>query len=359
MAADKRIVIVGNTGVIANAAALLRDLAWQVEVTLTSEDAIAVLETPSVKFAIVDSPDAGTRLKEACTLTPAAISVLLVSEQELPDDLYALRGRAFDECVSGPLSIAKLQDRLEAMEVCRVREESIVQLRKEVEHRNQLAAFIVHDMRNPLSAIIGNVQLMQEFGNSSDSMQTQCLDDLRELADRVLSMVDSLLEVEQMEAGRLQPVMTLNEIKALFEDFPRRYETALDARKIEIEMRVAQEIRANFDKDLVMRVVENLLDNAIRYAPRRGQILLSAVQSDGMVEIVVGNSGAAIPEEERTRIFERYYRLNNTRDDARVSRGLGLYFCQLVAEIHKGKVSVESRPGFPACFVLTFRSNSL
>jgi signal transduction histidine kinase len=68
--------------------------------------------------------------------------------------------------------------------------------------------------------------------------------------------------------------------------------------------------------------------------------------------IRVGNNGPPVPEAERPRIFGRYYRLEARREGARANRGLGLYFCKLVADAHRGTIEVESRPELPACFVL-------
>jgi signal transduction histidine kinase len=100
-------------------------------------------------------------------------------------------------------------------------------------------------------------------------------------------------------------------------------------------------------------VVENLLDNAVRYAPRRGEVRFRArAQGDALI-MEVGNSGPEIPESEKARIFERYYRLEGRRQGARTNRGLGLYFCRLAAEAHAGTIEVTSTEGLPACFVLT------
>ncbi|MBL4636946.1 MAG: HAMP domain-containing histidine kinase [Kofleriaceae bacterium] len=361
MKREETVLVVGDSSMLTEICASLATLKIAFKQVDTIAEAIVLGDGHECRSVVVDSAKRGSSLKAALAGLaedvegagePCMFSVLLVCElahaaQELP-----LLGDSFDECIVCPVSAAELQVRLQAMAAWRDRAKLLSELRLEVERRNQLAAFIVHDMRNPLSAIVGNVQLLQEFSESDDSMQSQCLGDLGELGDQVMSMVNSLLEVEQMEAGRLSPIFIEVELAPYLGALPARYATALQARKIEMELQLEAGVTARFDKDLILRIVENLLDNSIRYTPRRGRVVIASKVREGDLEITVGNSGPAIPEAEHERIFDRYFRLDNTRDGARVSRGLGLYFCKLAAEAHKGTVKVESRPGFPACFVL-------
>jgi signal transduction histidine kinase len=109
----------------------------------------------------------------------------------------------------------------------------------------------------------------------------------------------------------------------------------------------------NIDGELIGRIIENLLDNSVRYAPRGGKVVLRAVAQDKNLLVEVGNSGPEIPSLEQERMFDRYYRLESGRRGSRSNRGLGLYFCRLAAEAHQGSISVVSRPDLPACFVLS------
>ncbi len=350
------VLVVGDSSTLTEICAGLAVLDIECKQVATIAEALA--DEHACHSVVVDSAERGRRLKAALAEIadgvdePCRFSVLLVCDSTQAAQELPLLGDSFDECIICPVSAAELQVRLQAMAACRERATLLSELRQEVDRRNQLAAFIVHDMRNPLSAILGNVQLLQEFNASDDPMQSQCLGDLGELGDRVMSMVNSLLEVEQMEAGRLSPILVEVELDGAIGALPSRYATALQARKIEMDLLLEEGVTARFDKDLILRIVENLLDNSIRYTPRGGRVVVACKVREGGLEIAVGNSGPAIPEAEHKRIFERYFRLDNTRDGARVSRGLGLYFCQLAAEAHKGTVTVESRPGFPACFVL-------
>ena len=227
------------------------------------------------------------------------------------------------------------------------------ELEREQERRRALAALIIHDLRNPLSAIVGNVQLLDEaLVDSGDPMVGQCLGDLAELSERTLSMVAGLLDVEEFEGGVLQARPEQVDVDSFVSRLPTFYKTATEARKLTLSVNCPAGLRANFDRQLIGRILENLLDNAVRYAPRNGRVVLtvSAQASDLLVQ--VGNNGPAIPELERDRMFERYYRIEARRKGARANRGLGLYFCRLAAVAHQGTIEVVETSALPACFVL-------
>jgi two-component system CheB/CheR fusion protein len=106
------------------------------------------------------------------------------------------------------------------------------------------------------------------------------------------------------------------------------------------------------DHDLFARVIENMLDNAARYAPRGGRCAIAARRDAEGVEIAIGNSGPPVPEAERDKIFGRYFQVERRRASARANRGLGLYFCKLAVEAHGGTIHVEQRGDLGAVFVV-------
>ncbi|MEJ7600121.1 MAG: ATP-binding protein [Kofleriaceae bacterium] len=106
------------------------------------------------------------------------------------------------------------------------------------------------------------------------------------------------------------------------------------------------------DRELFARVLENLLDNASRYAPRDGRCVVTVLREGNDLEIAVGNNGPAVPAAERTAIFGRYFQVEARRAAARANRGLGLYFCKLAVEAHGGTIHVEQRGDLGAVFVV-------
>jgi signal transduction histidine kinase len=123
-------------------------------------------------------------------------------------------------------------------------------------------------------------------------------------------------------------------------------------RQLAVESDVDPDMVVRLDRELFSRIIENLIDNAARYAPRGGRCAISVRRDEAGVEIAIGNNGPPVPESERERIFGRYFQVEARRAAARANRGLGLYFCKLAAEAHGGTIHVEQRGELGAVFVV-------
>jgi signal transduction histidine kinase len=225
-------------------------------------------------------------------------------------------------------------------------------LRQGMDKKRELAALVVHDLRNPLAAIHGNAQLLLEDVEEGDEFTERSLRDIEDLSEKALSMVAGLLDVEELEEGLLVAERAEIDVADFVSGFPRSYRVATEARKLQMHLDIADGLCGYFDHALMGRVVENLLDNAVRYAPRGGLVALRAFAKGSELCFEVGNNGPPIAESEHERIFGRYYRLEARRAGARANRGLGLYFCKLAAEAHRGSIEVAEREELPACFVV-------
>ena len=226
-------------------------------------------------------------------------------------------------------------------------------MRDILQRKQELAALLVHDLRNPLATILGNVQLLEEeLAAASPSVKTS-LADCRRMALRALGLVGTLLDVEELEEGLLVAHRVPVSIPEFLPECARHLGPDIHARRITLDVRVPEALSWHMDPDLVDRVVENLIDNSVRYSPVAGKVLLEARNLDGALEIRVGNNGAPIPATEADRIFGKYYRIEARRQGARSNRGLGLYFCTLVARAHGGSITIEPTAGkYATVFVL-------
>jgi signal transduction histidine kinase len=329
---------------------------------LSAEEALDNCEPSLLAAAIIDLDlpgmdgiELGGRLKEKIP-TNAFLPIIMVSGTAAMEERVRAFRSGCDDFLSKPINHFELSARLRGLvdrrrqqaELLRVNED----LHREQDKRRELAALIVHDLRNPLTAILGNTMLIQEVGADDPELRGQCLGDLETLCNRALSMVEGLLDVEELEEGILEAERSEVEVGEFARRFPHFYDAAVRVRSLELVVEVEEELVARFDRQLIGRVVENLLDNSVRYAPRRGLVALRARCDGDALVIEVGNSGPAIPLAERAKIFERYYRLEGRRSDARTNRGLGLYFCRLAVESHGGSIEVTSTDELPACFVL-------
>jgi two-component system, OmpR family, heavy metal sensor histidine kinase CusS len=215
--------------------------------------------------------------------------------------------------------------------------------------RKRLVELVVHDLRNPLAALLGNLELLHdELGEATPSVR-EGLDACTELATRALTLVATILDVAELEAGDLTVERRGVGLAGLVAQATARNAAGVRVRELRLEVEVAGDLVASLDPDLAERVLEHLLDNAIRYARRGGRVVISSSRHDGVLEIAIGNDGPPVPPAEREAIFGRHYKAQARRASAH--RGLGLYFCKLAVEAHGGTLAVEERGDLGAVFV--------
>ena len=230
-------------------------------------------------------------------------------------------------------------------------EDSAKELR---EKKRVLAALVVHDLRSPLSAVQGYLHLLkEELGPDAQQGVLQYLDDANLLVGKALSLVSTILDVDELEDGILHAEPSPVKVMELIERARAGNRAHFEVRNLRLDIDVAPDMTIQLDRDLFGRVLENLLDNATRYAPRGGRCSITAKRDDAGVEIAIGNNGPPVPPTERDAIFGRYFQVEARRKSARANRGLGLYFCKLAIEAHGGSIRVEERGDLGAVFVVT------
>ncbi len=316
-----------------------------------------------VDLAIVDMglPDAdgAALVADLKRLAPSAVFFPVVLITGAEDSEARMRGfrAGCDDFLGKPVNLFELRARIQTLLARRDQHAELAvanaALRQAQERKQLLASLVVHDLRNPLSALLGNVDLMiEETAEDGSEMVREILGDCRELVQKSLSLVAGLLDVEELEEGLLVADPVESNIGEMCHRAARHQGATVKMRDLTVSFEIDPDISGMLDADLVERVIENLLDNAVRYAPRGGNVVVAAGREGSDLVIRVGNGGPPVPESERARIFGRYYRLEARRSGARSNRGLGLYYCKLVAEAHGGSIAVEELPELPTCFVV-------
>lgn len=217
-----------------------------------------------------------------------------------------------------------------------------------------LVETMVHDLKNPLAALSGNLAILREElgGRDLGAVATRCLGDAVTLSERVLAMVQSIADVDAAERGSMRVRRTPHEIGALIDAAVALARVDATTRELTVEVVVPDALEAVVDARLLGQVIQNLIDNAVRYAPRRGRVVIEAGEDERGLVIVVGNNGPALTAAERAAIFEPDFRVAERAAGARRGRDFGLYFCRIVVQAHRGTLAAEDRPGLPTVFVV-------
>lgn len=230
------------------------------------------------------------------------------------------------------------------------------QLEELLRLREELADMIIHDLRNPLSVLVGGLVMLENSidAEPASGRVSPVLDVMKRSAQRMQRLVDTLLDIARWERGEL----TLNreplDLGSLVAELIVEEGTLARTQSLELQSQVAEDLpRASVDRDVMQRVFINLLDNAFKFTPKGGQVRVQ-VESDGdAVRLKVTDTGPGIPVEERRRIFEKFTQVKG-HPGSRRGTGLGLAFCQMAVEAHGGRIWVEDGPGGEgSCFVLT------
>ena len=219
--------------------------------------------------------------------------------------------------------------------------------------KEQLVGLLVHDLKSPLGAVLVNVSYLGS-GESAESEKSDILAEVIAATQSMHRMVMDMLDVMKEGDRGLVPKRHLVDIGSLLHEAarPAVAQARMSGHRIHVEM-PKPAIEASVDADLLRRVVENLLDNALKYAPASTSVVVRAEWFGGQLTLEVLDDGPGIPERERERIFEPYARLGRDNENrVRQSRGLGLAFCKLAVEAHGGRISVRNRSPQGATFTV-------
>jgi two-component system sensor histidine kinase/response regulator len=215
--------------------------------------------------------------------------------------------------------------------------------------QRELTAFVVHDLKNPLAAVSSNLEFAQDQVHGSEI--DEVLGDAALACRRLRSMIDDLLVISRLEDSDLP----IHDERVALWDLLREVSGEYARRAAHKHVKLLEPTRTNAlvraDRALLQRVIENILDNALRYTPEYGRMGI-ATSANGQIEIIMSNSGPPVPANERQHIFEKFSRIEQGGRGG--NAGLGLYFCKRVVEALGGRIEVTETPEWPTSFVLRF-----
>ncbi len=218
---------------------------------------------------------------------------------------------------------------------------------------------VTHEFRTPLTLIIGT--LSEKLHALADNAETVIhraeVTVMYRNAERLLQLINQLLDLAKLESGRLQLHAQTDDIKPLLNGVAALFSSSAEQRNIRLSVQLSPErLLVSHDADQLEKVVTNLLANAFKFTPDGGDVTVQAepvrVDNGAFVQIIVADSGIGIAPEQTDRVFERFYQGKTVRMDRQPGTGVGLSLVKEIVELHKGTIRIDGQPGTGARFVV-------
>ena len=261
-----------------------------------------------------------------------------------------------DEFLAKPIEPGELALRVRNGLALRHKERALLQSNAELAelHRfkKEVFALLVHDLKSPLTVSIACIEHARALCRCGDEPQEALVDALR-AGVRLKNLMGNMLDIDRLESARVTPTRVRFEARGWVDGIvaARRWEA--NAQEVSLRNETVAGTDLSADAGLLSRLLENLLDNALRYTPPGGHIVVSARHTPRQrCELLVANTGQPIPQEHRATIFEKYGQAQMASNTS--NGGFGLYFCMLAAEAHGGTITLQETNAFPTMFVVDF-----
>lgn len=340
--------------------AMLEHSCYKVETVSSGEEALAILPSYQPELVLLDIQMPGMDGLEVCRqirMLPNGLllPIIFLTGDERPEvHSEALRVKG-DDFLRKPVLSAELITRIRSlMRLKRLQAElqadrdNLLDLQRQ---REQLFHFIVHDLKNPLSTIQVGLEFL-DGGEAGPSASAAQMRRLRDTAQSMGRMIQDILDIGRAEQVGLELRKSRIPMDAWIPQLIKEVEPQAHSRNHELTWTCSAGLEVEADPDFLRRLLLNLVDNALKYSPPGSQTRIEARPGEDSVRLEVRDQGAGIPESMRDRIFGAFVRLEEGDSHARSGSGLGLAFCQMVAEAHGGRIWVEDNRPQGSVFVL-------
>lgn len=277
--------------------------------------------------------------------------IFLSALGESVDKLRAFESGGFDY-ITKPFKIEEVAARIDTHVTIRRLRQDLQRRYEELQEaerlREKLIHLIVHDLRNPQAVVVSGLDfVLHVMRSQQDPTAMELLEAAFRQACLVNRMIDDLLDIARFEGGRMPVKPKLHELAAIVEE--ARASVVLHGRSLAVDLAAAPKL-AEFDGELVRRVLTNLVGNAAKFTPEGGMIRLAVAEGPDGLRFEVSDNGPGIPPEYHELIFEKFGQVETAQPMKGRSSGLGLTFCRLAVEAQGGKIGVESEAGQGSVF---------
>jgi signal transduction histidine kinase len=280
-------------------------------------------------------------------------------------DLGSRSGLSHGAGELGQLAAAfdEMAEALEKHEAQRLQEEQLRQRNTALEEQNrrveevnrlksEFVSWVSHELRTPLTAIMGYVELLREGAiGPLEARQRELLDLVVHQAERLLGLIDDLLDISRIEAGKIELQRSELDPAEVIRGVATLLRPQIEAKGQRLDLDLPHALPAVYgDAKRLAQVFTNLLGNAHKYTPAGGRISVTARSADGWLQIAVQDTGIGLSADDQTHLFTPFFRAHHPAAQAVGGTGLGLAITRSLIELHGGKISVASAPGRGSTF---------
>ncbi len=245
--------------------------------------------------------------------------------------LLQANGRVFYDTAGNPLSLnGTLRD--------------ITVQKKEEERKDDFMGMVSHELKTPLTSLKAYLQVMQRMAAKSENLTVlNTLEKSLKQVDNMTGMIHGFLNVSRLDSGQMHIEKTVFDFGKLFLEIEDEVLSVIHTHSF--VFRASGPLSVPADREKISQVIHNLIGNAVKYSPIGSKVTVEyGTAGDGQMVFTVSDQGKGIPEEDRHRIFERYYRVKDTHSTSISGFGIGLYLCREIIELHSGKIKVRNAP---------------
>jgi signal transduction histidine kinase len=219
--------------------------------------------------------------------------------------------------------------------------------------KTEFVSMVSHELRTPLTSIQGYAELMLEDDQLAEE-QRESLALVKKNADRLLGLINELLDLSRIEAGRLDLHRTSLDLARLILEVADSLRPLIEAKRQRLQLDLGEALPAVWaDQDRVTQILTNLISNAHKYTLAEGSITVAARRDNGFVRVDVSDTGIGLSPEDHAQLFTKFFRAKDRTSEAVSGTGLGLVITRLLVELQGGRITVSSAPGRGSTFSFT------
>ncbi len=262
------------------------------------------------------------------------------------DERFPLRGQAKDEIDLLGASFNKMADRID---------QQVETLKQTDAKRREMVANVSHDLRTPLTSLHGYLEtLLLKDEDLSSQERREYLEIATSQSARLNQLISELFELAKLDSSETLINIEPFSLAELAQDVVQKFKMEAEKRNVEIVAEFGSNLPFAYgDIGLIQRVLDNLIDNALRYTPEGGHISISLQSNSDNIVVKVADTGQGIPKEEILHIFDRFYRLEKPRTTSNQNAGLGLSIVKRIIDLHGSDIKADSTPNQGTTFVFS------